>query len=278
MKKAKRVIVVGAGPIGVEIGLSLRNFGVEIVIIELLERILSGILDPIASEIVTQYLEDFGITILLGKSISEILGKDRVTNINLENEEIDCDLLIFSTGINPNIDLVKTSRIGINQGIEVDEEMRTSENNIYAAGDVAEGFNFFGERLLIPTWPNAVSQGRVAGYNMVDKNVNHDGSVRVNIIKDAPIPIVSLGYTATSLGGQKFYQVEYRSKKIYKKGIFIHDNLVGFQSIGSYKAIEMSGLLQNIIFKKIPIDKKDSILREDLTLNKLYYGNSLFLK
>lgn len=254
-------IVVGAGFIGLEVAEALAELGLETKILELLDRILPQLLDESCSEVVREKVEDKGVEVHLETALEEING-DPVESVRADSEDIECELVILATGVKPNMELVEDSGIEVGEGIIVDENMKTSEEEIYAAGDVAEAFNVFGERSVCPTWSSAVRQGKVAGANMVGEDLDYQGDLRNNHVDVFGSRIVSVGRTLAEEGIERFEIIREEDDDSIRIGIFDSDRLVGFTGIGCREAIEKSGAISTLIRKEIEIEDKEGILRK----------------
>jgi NADPH-dependent 2,4-dienoyl-CoA reductase/sulfur reductase-like enzyme len=261
VEKARSAAIIGAGPIGLEVAYSLRVLGLKVRVFELFDRILPGLVEREISEMVQREFEKHGIEFHTGVRVEEFVGDSKVEGI-LAGEEYEADVVVLSTGVKPNIERFK-GKLRTNKGILVNRRMETSLKNVYAAGDVAEAENFFGEVCVTPTWSNAVSQGRVAGLNMAGVEAFHEGSIRANIVKKSTMPVVSIG-----LSGD-FDSVTYRTERIYRKAFFREGMLVGFQSAGSWSDVSLSGVLQFLIRKKLIIKNKEETVKRTQSLKNL---------
>ena len=138
-RKTKKVIVIGGGLLGLEIAYSLKKLGQQVVVVELFPRLLPRQLDLDGATILKNRIESYGINFVLGAKTVEILGKQTVSGILLDSgETISGDLILISAGIRSNTGLAQEAGIKLNRGVIVDGHMRTSANDVYAAGDVAE--------------------------------------------------------------------------------------------------------------------------------------------
>ena len=159
LKEAKRAVVIGGGVLGLEAVEELIGLGWEVAVVEHNERLMPRQLDPQASHILHDLMESKGIALHLGVSTEEIVGESSVQGVRLNNgQTIPADLVILSTGVKPQVQLAQEAGLEVQQGIVVDQQMRTNINGVYAAGDVAQ----FGER-VIGLWPVSLEMGRVAG-------------------------------------------------------------------------------------------------------------------
>lgn len=162
-EKSKRAVIIGGGILGLEIAWSLIKLKKEVVIVEAMPRLIPRQLDGDSSQLLQKVVESHGVTVYTGTCVNEILGDYNVTGFITDNNvEMACDMVIHSTGICPNIELIKGAGIETNRGIIVNNRMQTSVPDVYAAGDVAE---YEGE--VLGLWNIASVQGDTAGKNMV---------------------------------------------------------------------------------------------------------------
>jgi len=170
LEDAKKVIVVGAGFIGVELSDELTKSGIEVVLVEKLDHILSLAFDSDVAERAESLLKERGVEIKAGRGIKEILGNGYVEGVVLEGgEKVDADAVILSMGYSPNVQLAKDSGLAISDlgFIKVDEYMRTADPNVFAVGDCAEKRDFVTRKpspiMLAST---ACAEARIAGMNL----------------------------------------------------------------------------------------------------------------
>lgn len=252
--KAKNAAIIGAGPIGLEVAYTLSELGMKVRVFELLDRILPGLVEAEISEMVQKEFEGHGIEFHVGVGVEEFVGDSKVEGV-VAGDTFDAEIVVLSTGVKPNIE-VFSEKLDTKRGILVNRKMETSMQNVYAAGDVAEAENFFGEVCITPTWTNAVTQGKVAGLNMAGVEAYHEGSIRANIVKKSSIPVISLGLASDSIEN-----ITYKSDRIYRKAFFDDNMLVGFQSAGSWRDVSLAGVLQFLIRKKVPVKNKEEFVK-----------------
>jgi NAD(P)H-nitrite reductase large subunit len=257
LKKAEKIAVIGGGFIGIEVAQALRQRKKEVFVIESLDHILANIFDEEISDIAQEKLENIGINFILGNPVKEIIGNDIIECLKLEDGNIDCDMVLLTVGVKPNIDIVNNSKIKVNQGIIVNEFMETNVKDIFAAGDVAESFDcIYGKPGLKATWSNAVEQGHVAGLNIAGKKCKYPGFQSYNIIHINDIPFLSMG-NVTNLPKNCSELV---SKSIDStRKVFIQNNrILGFEFYGD---MTNSGQLFSLINKESDIKEyKEKIL------------------
>ena len=169
-----KAIIVGSGPIGVELAVALRKRNWEVCLIEILDWILPNQFDEKGSSIVRNILETQGIGVLTGERVLSVEGKTYVNAVvTSKTGRHEVDTVVFSVGMRPSIELAQEVGVEVGElgGIRVNGEMETSIRDIYACGDCVEGKDPFTLRpKLSLLWPNAERQGTVAGCNSIGEH------------------------------------------------------------------------------------------------------------
>ncbi len=170
-RKGQKAVIIGGGLIGMETCEALLTAGLDVTVVEALPQIL-GFLDPELALLVEKHAKAKGASIITGVGISEIVGLDgTVAGVRLaDGRELPCPLVVMAVGVSPNVALAKDAglTLGVTGGIATDEFMRTSDPDIYAAGDCVEVKNrLTGKPMLAPYGDLANLEGRVAGDNAV---------------------------------------------------------------------------------------------------------------
>jgi nitrite reductase (NADH) large subunit len=229
---ASSALVVGAGFIGMEIALLLRELGVAVTQIEMLDQVMSGMLDPETAGIALAMLGKRGVEVRLNTRACAFVGDGQVKGVQLESGEVvQADLIIAATGIKPNLKLLESSGIAHKWGITVDKHLRTNFVDIYAAGDAVESPDrLTGEAFVHPIFPNAVEQGRVVGLNLAGIEATYEGADRMNSLKHLGLPIMAVGLRSGD-------EVLHTRRNSQMRTIYLKENrVVGFQLIGDIKA------------------------------------------
>jgi len=261
----KTVCVLGGGLIGLKAAYALHKRKIETKIIVKSKQVLSQMLDEPAAKIVQDKLSENGLEVIFGQDASEVIGNGDLKAIKLESGKvIGCSLVIVGKGIKPNIDLVKDSEIKINEGIIVNDFLRTTVPNIYAAGDCAESFDLtLGAHTVNALWPIAVEQGKIAGLNMAGENIKYDGSLGMNSLEFFGLPVVSLGIykvKAQEAGYEELKTID-EKLKLYKKIILKNNFVVGAVLVGN---IKNAGIFLRLIKEKIDTSSfKERLLSEN---------------
>jgi NADH oxidase (H2O2-forming) len=180
MKDAQRVVVIGAGYVGMEIADAFVTRGLKTTVINSQPTILAKTFDEDMSLEVQRRFEERGVELVLGRRAEAILGGDRVEAVVAGEHEIPADLVINATGVRPNVGLAREAgiEIGVTGGIKTNRRMQTSAEDVYAAGDCAETTNPISHSPALPLLgATAVRQGRVAGVNAAGKYSTYPGAL-----------------------------------------------------------------------------------------------------
>jgi NAD(P)H-nitrite reductase large subunit len=159
--KSRSAAVIGGGLLGLEAAWSLKNAGLEVTVLDRSGGLLSKQLDEEGARMFGSLVDNSGVKVILNASTEEILGDTKASGIKLAGGQVvEADLVLFSSGVRPNKELAEQGGITVDKGVLVDDMMRTSAENVYACGDVAE---FNGK--VYGNWPAAMGMGKVAGSN-----------------------------------------------------------------------------------------------------------------
>ena len=259
-KHADRIIVVGAGLIGLQAAEAIFHEGIQLTIIEWSNQVLPRIADFTSAGIIQKEIESRGISVYLEKKIDKIIkvaGKVKV--VTGSNEQLTADMVVVATGVRPNCQFLESSGVKINRGIVVDGTMRTNIDHIFAAGDVCEAKNLItGKSDVIPLWGNACRQGRIAGLNMTGVKEKFDGGLAENVTTIFGLTVASVGLSEPPNGdGIEEIQFCNPARKIYRKIIVSDNKLLGAVLLGDTEDV---GILGNFIRNR----KEISPWQEDL--------------
>jgi NADPH-dependent 2,4-dienoyl-CoA reductase/sulfur reductase-like enzyme/rhodanese-related sulfurtransferase len=188
-RTAKDVVVIGGGLIGVEATEALAANGCRVTIVELLPQIL-GMLDWEMARLVENYMESRGVRVMTGTKALELHGQGKdgsVERVRTDNGDLPADMVILAIGVRPNVVLAKEAGLAIGEktgAIRVDDHMRTSDPDIYAAGDCVECVDLItGHPCYVPLGSTANKQGRVVAVNVCGGNEVFPGIVGSSICK-----------------------------------------------------------------------------------------------
>ena len=227
-----QVVMVGAGFIAFTILNSILKLGAKLSIVEIAPQILPRMIDRTGAEIVEGWLQRHGVEVRTGahlQAIEEVGGRKRLRF--QESGELEADLVIMATGIRTNLDWLAGSGIEVNRGVVVDDHLRSSVPNVYAAGDVAEGRDFVtGERAVHAIEPTAMEHGRIVGANMAGQPLAYRGSLLMNIVDVADLEIASFG--AWDSATADVSSAVKPDRPAYRKLLWQGDRLVGAIILG----------------------------------------------
>lgn len=214
LEGAKNVVIGGAGVIGLELAVSLKEMGKDVTVIEMMNQVIPRIADKDMADDIQSHLEDKGIKFVMKAPIQSVNGTDKVTSVTADGKEYPCDVMIFATGIRANLDIPKALGFDIGQlnAVIVSPTLQPYKRgrlvpDIYVAGDLVQC-----ESTIMPgatmsqLGSTAVKQGTVAGNNAVSKDKLQFGPVAspwVSVIGDKQI-----AGTGLSLGLASWYGID----------------------------------------------------------------------
>ncbi|HEX2267433.1 MAG TPA: FAD-dependent oxidoreductase [Actinomycetota bacterium] len=165
----RKAAVVGAGFIGCEVAASLRTVGVEVEVVEIFEFPLVRVVGPELGRVYESIHRDHGVRFHFDESVERFEGTGRVEAVvTSKGNRIECDFAVVGVGIRPATDVVEGSAVEVGNGIMVDQFCRTTVEDVYAAGDVANHDHpLFRRQMRVEHWDNALKQGAAAARNMM---------------------------------------------------------------------------------------------------------------
>jgi 3-phenylpropionate/trans-cinnamate dioxygenase ferredoxin reductase component len=163
------VVVIGAGWIGAEVAASARQRGLEVTVIDPLTVPLERVLGTEVGAVYRDVHVDHGVHMLLGTGVEALEGATAVERVRTsDGRELECDFVVVGVGVQPSTGLAAQAGLALDNGILVDEHLQTSAPGVLAAGDVANAHHpFYGERIRVEHWANALHQGPVAARAML---------------------------------------------------------------------------------------------------------------
>jgi NAD(P)H-nitrite reductase large subunit len=231
--KAKRVVVVGGGLIGIELVEVFLHYGLEVDFLIKDDHFWASILNYDEGKYVEKHIQEFGVNVLLGQHLKKILGQNnKVSGIETEEgQKIECDLVALATGVRPNIELAQASGLKCQRGVITDWQLATSVPDVYAAGDCVEiAITGKGRNFIRTIWYSARDMGRIAAANMLGGTQEYDPDPWYNSAKFFHKEYTTVGQVGAQTKAQKdyLYQDERHSVRI------THDNrqVLGFNMIG----------------------------------------------
>jgi 3-phenylpropionate/trans-cinnamate dioxygenase ferredoxin reductase component len=171
-----RVAVVGSGWIGSEFAASARQRGLEVTLIDPVELPNARIFGPEVGAFYRDLHARHGIRLMLGSGVDAFEGDGAVARVRLsDGAAVECDFAVVGVGVAPRVELAQAGGIDVDNGIVVDEHLATSVPDVFACGDVANAMNlFYGERIRVEHWANALNQGPAAARSMLGDRSGYD--------------------------------------------------------------------------------------------------------
>jgi NADH oxidase (H2O2-forming) len=243
----KRALVVGSGPVGLEVAVALRKRGWDVSVVELLDRILPRLFAPVHSQRIRSLLEGRGIRVMVGERVLEIVGEERVEAVVTDKGTIATDLVLLGIGMEPEVRLAAGAglRLGHTGGIAVDPFMRTSQEDIFACGDCAETVDrLSGMPGLNMLWVNAKMQGVVAGLNSLGQKKKYPGALNLTTLKLYDTVAASVGEVEAA--GEPFREIikEVGGKSSIR--LVVREGIIkGIQTVGP--RVDMSVFLNMLL-------------------------------
>ena len=166
-----RLVVVGAGFIGVEVAASARAGGADVTCLSSTGVPLANVLGPQIGRVYAEIHREHGVDLRGGARVESVEERDGGVVVRTTNGDVvEGDAVVVGVGIQPNVELAEAAGLELTNGIAVDEHCRTSHEAVFAAGDVADHFHpIFGRRIRVEHFDNAIKHGTNAGRNMLGK-------------------------------------------------------------------------------------------------------------
>ena len=172
---ARRMVVVGGGYIGLEAAACARQLGIEATVLEMADRPMARVVAPEVSAFYVRRHEREGVRIVCNASVSGFAGDGRVSAVRCGDREFPADVVIVGVGILPDVTLAAAAGLRCDNGVWVDEQCRTSDPNVFAAGDCTNHPSVrYGRRVRLESVDNAVEQARTAAMNICGKPARHE--------------------------------------------------------------------------------------------------------
>lgn len=190
----KKAVVVGGGFIGLEMAENLLAKGVSPTVVEFTPQLMPGVLDSEMAGYVKKHLQSAGVRVLTGAKAEAVLGEGRVESVRTSSGNLPCGMIVFSVGVRPNTGFLEGTGIQMERGaVVVDEKMRTSVPDIYAAGDCALVKNrLTGEPQWSPMGSSANLEGRTLAQVLAGRENTFAGVLGTAVCK---LPGLNVGKT-----------------------------------------------------------------------------------
>ena len=253
LPRAGRVVVVGAGAVGLKTADALARRGLTVTLVARGAQPLSRVLDPTAAALLHAALTRMGIEIIYHawpEAIWGEAGRVRALTLN-DGREIPCQAVLFSIGVAPNVEFLAGTDLATAEGITVDHQMGTADPDIFAAGDCAHAYHLLtGKRAGYHIWPAAVAQGRVAGANLAGAGLTYDGLLPQNSLSLRGFHIITGGLGPQDAEGCETVSELDERRGHYRSLIYREGKLVGLTLVG---AVEDAGIYFQLMAQQLPV-------------------------
>jgi NAD(P)H-nitrite reductase large subunit len=231
---ARDAVILGGGLICLLVVHALLKVGVSVAIAVSSDRLLTRMLDEEAASLLQRRLAEAGVRIFTRTDAARIVGSNgRVRSVvTAAGEVLPADVVILAKGIRPDIDLARTGGLATGRGVLVDEYLRTSRPDVFAAGDCAEAPDMLvpGKKTIPGTWFEAVAQGETAGANLMDRSRPSPGAFKMNVMEILGIAVASMGLIqAPESDGRTLVRARDGN---YRKLVIARDRIVGAVLVG----------------------------------------------
>lgn len=269
------VVLMGAGFIGCIILEALAARKVNLTVVEMENRMVSRMTNRTMGTMIKDWCENEGIRVMTSTKVERIdaNGEAAVTVTTNTGESIAADLVICATGVRSNTAFLEGSGVKTDAGIVVDDYMQTNLDDVYAAGDVAQGKDFStGEYYVQAIQPTAVEHGKLAAQNMVHGNLTpNPGNVNMNVLDTVGLISTSFGMWMGVEGGEESELVDQDNFR-YINLQFKDDVLVGASSLGMTQHV---GVMRGLIQTEAHLGEwKDKLLENPMRLSEAYLAGA----
>lgn len=260
MGSSRHAVVLGAGLVGLHAAENMAEAGLSVTVVEMQSHVLPGYFDAKASERIETAFTGHNVKLFLNRKVVAVAPHDGGHSCSVELDDgkvIKADLLLVATGVRPVTGWLDGSGVQIDRGVLVDETMRTTAEDVWAAGDVAQATDFHtGKRALIGIIPTAVDQGRIAGMAMAGDPYprSYPGGIPVNTYRFFGRVALSIGQAAASDG----FEVAINDSDGYRRLVLSDNRLVGYASVDEPFDV---GIMGELIRRKVDLSQcKDSFI------------------
>lgn len=232
---SRSTVVIGGGQIGLDTAYAMKRHNTEVTVIEHRKRLMFNQLDDHASVYLRLYLDDLDIDVRVETIVEKIVGDKKVSHVVLDDgEEIECDTVIISIGIKPNIELAKNAGLKVSRGIIINDHLRTSRSNIYAIGECVE----HRDRVYGTVWPG-YEQATVLAKNLAGRKTRkYLGSTSSREFKVIDYPFLTIGDNDDLPKQSKELLYRNIKKMTYRKLVLKNGCLHGVIAAGKWNGSE----------------------------------------
>jgi 3-phenylpropionate/trans-cinnamate dioxygenase ferredoxin reductase component len=245
------VVVVGAGWIGAEVAASARQRGLEVTVLDPASVPLERVMGTEVGAIYRDIHADHGVRMLMGTGVEAFEGAGAVERVRTsDGRELECDFAVVGVGVEPRTGLAAQAGIAVDNGILVDEHCQTSAPGVFAAGDVANAHHpFYGERIRIEHWANALNQGPAAARNMLGQGTAYE---RLPYFFSDQYD-VGMEYTGFA---RSWDRVVFRGDPATREFVafwLVHDRVVAGMNVNVW---DVTDTIKRLIRERVPVDDR----------------------
>ncbi len=293
-RPGSKVVLLGAGFIGCIVLEALAESGVDLTVVEPMDRMVPRMMNQTAGGLLKRWCEEKGVKVLTGaKAVAvqpgspargpgffgSLLGRDQGSprgplTVDLDNgQSLQADLVIRATGVRPNVDFLEGSGIDVDQGVLVTECLMASADDVFAAGDVCQGMDLStGQFHIQAIQPTAVEHGNIAAHNMTAAcRIPHSGNLNMNVLDTLGLISISFGLWHGVDGGDQSELLDadrFRYLNLQFKG----DRLIGASALGLTDHV---GVLRGLIQTKAGLGIwKERLMRDPTRLMEAYLASA----
>jgi len=240
VSRARHIVIVGGGLLGLESAKALSRFNTRVTLVQQGPHLMNRQLDEETASKLQTIVKSLGIQVIINSGVRRVIGNGRVTGVlTRDKETIECDTVLLCAGIKPNLEIARNARISVQKGILVDDKLQTSAHNIFAIGECCEhrGSTY---GVVNPGYEQAailanIIQGGKARYK---------GSLEISRLKIFDVSICSMGEVSNLEKRSHLREIKYHNNKYqqYRKIVTHHGKLTG--AVGFGKWDEWHGVLQ----------------------------------
>ncbi|UCS95271.1 molybdopterin-dependent oxidoreductase [Echinicola marina] len=262
------VLIAGGGLLGLELAAALREINIDVTIVQLGSRLMERQLDPMASSLLREKIEEMGVQLYMNNQVSHLDSNEAEKSVTVSlksGKTIHCNAVVYAIGTRPNMELAKSSGLDCGRGIKVNDYLQTSDPSIFAMGEIAEH-----QGKLNGITAAAEMQADIAARFITGDLLSiYKGSVPMNILKFADLDLCSIGIPeipANAEGYEEILLID-TAQTYYKKCIVYQDRLVGAILMGDKSEFAE---FKSLIEEKTELSKKrQELLRGKSTKEEL---------
>ncbi len=242
---------------------------VELTVIEMENRMLARMMDETGADMLKRWCEDKGVTVMTGAQVTGATKAGDGIKLALKGgKSVECDFVVCATGVAPNIGFLKGSGVKTDDGILVDDHLETNVEGIFAAGDVAQGPEFFsGKQVVHAIQPTASEHGRIAALNMAGRPTSYRGSLAMNVLNTLGLISSSYGEWEGVKGGERVEAIDPDHFR-YLRLCFDGDKVVGALALGLTQHV---GAIRGLAQTRVRLgDWKDMLMKDPNRVMEAY--------